>query len=146
MRFTKGRIVGMRRMQIWVFLVCVLGVAALGWSRDLVAGDGQKGYLIKNASIVLTMDPSRRGRGLLGPLENADVLILGDSIAAVGNLEQPPKGVQVIDGRGMLVMPGFVDTHDHLWQSLIRGCATDADLNGWFSRCVAPFFSPPPLP
>jgi 5-methylthioadenosine/S-adenosylhomocysteine deaminase len=48
--------------------------------------------------------------------------------------------VQVIDGRGMIVMPGFVDAHDHLWQSVIRGCATDADLDGWFKRCVGPLF------
>jgi 5-methylthioadenosine/S-adenosylhomocysteine deaminase len=31
-----------------------------------------------------------------------------------------------------------VDTHNHLWQSLIRGCATDRDLNGWLAACVFP--------
>ncbi|MDF9393645.1 5-methylthioadenosine deaminase [Methylococcus capsulatus] len=35
-------------------------------------------------------------------------------------------------------MPGFVDTHDHLWQSLIRGCASDRDLYGWLETCVYP--------
>ena len=127
----------MRRMQIGVFFVCALGVVAFGWSRDLVGGDGT---LIKNASSVLTMDPSRGDRSLLGLLKNADVLILGDRIAAVGNVENPPDGVQVIDGRGMLVMPGFVDTHDHLWQSIIRGCATDENVAGWLRRCVNPLF------
>ena len=86
------------------------------------------GYLIRNASLVLTMDPNLGDGGILGQLENADVLIVGDQIAAVrANLAAPPSGCTVIDGRGMIVMPGFVDTHDHLWQSLIRGCATDGD-------------------
>jgi 5-methylthioadenosine/S-adenosylhomocysteine deaminase len=35
---------------------------------------------------------------------------------------------------------GFVDTHNHLWQSLIRGCGTDEDLNGWLAACVFPLF------
>ncbi|QJD31328.1 amidohydrolase family protein [Methylococcus geothermalis] len=35
-------------------------------------------------------------------------------------------------------MPGFVDTHDHLWQSIIRGCAADRDLYGWLEACVYP--------
>ena len=66
------------------------------------------------------------------------MLIEDDEIAAVGVNLSPPSGVTVIDGRGMIVMPGFVDTHDHLWQSLIRGCAADDDLNGWLSRCTFP--------
>jgi 5-methylthioadenosine/S-adenosylhomocysteine deaminase len=40
-------------------------------------------------------------------------------------------------------MPGFVDTHDHLWQSLIRGCAADDDLKGWLNRCVFPLNTSP---
>ena len=134
----------MRRMQIGVFFVCVLGVVAFGWSQDLVAGDGT---LIKKASTVLTMDPNLGDKSVLGLFTNADVLILGDQIAAVGNVENPPDGVQVIDGSGMIIMPGFVDTHDHLWQSVIRGCATDENVSGWFERCVGPFFnkSKPPF-
>lgn len=138
MRVTKRKRVGLRGMQIGVFLACVLGVVGLGWCQNLGGGYGGTGYLIKNASTVLTMDPSRGDRSLLGLLENADVLIVGDRIAAVGNLKLPPNLVRVIDGRGMVVMPGFVDTHDHLWQSVIRGCGTDKD---WFARCVSPLFS-----
>ena len=43
----------------------------------------------------------------------------------------------------MIVMPGFVDTHDHLWQSLIRGCAADDDLNGWLSGAMRSRSGPP---
>jgi 5-methylthioadenosine/S-adenosylhomocysteine deaminase len=48
-----------------------------------------------------------------------------------------PSGTSVIDGHGMIVMPGFVDTHDHTLQSLIRGCAADDNVVGWLSRCPA---------
>jgi 5-methylthioadenosine/S-adenosylhomocysteine deaminase len=37
----------------------------------------------------------------------------------------------------------MIDTHDHLWQSLIRGCATDDNLNGWLNRCVFPLNTSP---
>src|SRR5690349_5716370 len=102
----------------------------MGYTRDRDTGthtspSGGNGYLLRQASLVLTMDPRLGAGGILGPLEDADVLIVGDHIAAVGVHLVAPSGVTVIDSRGMIVMPGFVDTHDHLWQSLIRGCATD---------------------
>jgi 5-methylthioadenosine/S-adenosylhomocysteine deaminase len=133
----------MRRVHIGVFLGLVIGVVAVGWGQDLDTGKqasnvGGGGYLIRNASLVLTMDPSRGDRSILGQLEDADVLIEGDRIAAVGVNLSAPSGVSVIDSRGMIVMPGFVDTHDHLWQSLIRGCAADGDLLVWLRRCVFP--------
>jgi len=103
----------------------------------LSAGGGPGGYLIRDASLVLTMD-SGLGSGLLGTLENVDILVVGDQIAAVGPNLTAPGDVRVIDASGLIVMPGFVDTHDHFWQSLIRGCAADDDLNGWLNRCVFP--------
>jgi 5-methylthioadenosine/S-adenosylhomocysteine deaminase len=77
------------------------------------------------------------GTGELGILEDADLVFEGDKIKEVGrNLNG--VGAQVVDATGKIVLPGFVDTHDHLWQSLIRGCATDEDLNGWLAACVFP--------
>jgi 5-methylthioadenosine/S-adenosylhomocysteine deaminase len=107
-------------------------------------GDDQPaGYLIRDASLVLTMDSSL-GDGLVGALEDTDVLIVGDRIVAVApNMRHQDHGIKVIDGRGMIVMPGFIDTHDHFWQSLIRGCAADDDLNGWLNRCVFPLNTAP---
>ena len=120
----------------------------MSYAQDLDTGDhtshiGGNGYLIRHASLVLTMDPSLGAGGVLGQLEDADVLIVGNHIAAVGVHLAAPSGVTVIDSRGMIVMPGFVDTHDHLWQSLIRGCATDEDLTGWLSRCTFPLRTNP---
>jgi 5-methylthioadenosine/S-adenosylhomocysteine deaminase len=51
----------------------------------------------------------------------------------------------VVDGRGKIVLPGFVDLHNHLWQALIRGCAGDNELNGWLGRCVLPFYRNAPV-
>src|SRR5262249_46826190 len=72
-----------------------------------------------------------------------DVLIVGDQIAAVGGNLSAPSGAHGIDGRGMIVMPGFVDNHDHLWQCLILGCAADAPLFCWLRGGG---FSPRPTP
>jgi 5-methylthioadenosine/S-adenosylhomocysteine deaminase len=92
--------------------------------------------LVRNAALVLTMDPTR-GQGPLGTLEEADVLFEGDTLAAVGKGLEPGDAT-VVDATGKIVMPGFVNVHDHLWQTLIRGCATDQDLYGWLRTCVFP--------
>src|SRR5262245_60399523 len=138
----------MKHAHVGACLGLVIGVVAAGYGRALDTGEAaaivaRGGYLIQNASLVLTMDPNLGDRSILGQLENVDVLLVGGEIAAVGVNLSAPSGLNVIDGRGMIVMPGFVDTHDHLWQSLIRGCAADDDLNGWLNRCVLPLNTSP---
>ncbi|RZQ64239.1 amidohydrolase family protein [Amycolatopsis suaedae] len=120
-------------------LALLLGAALLvGLGRQPAAEDftGSGKVVIRDASLVLTMDPA------LGDLTDADVLIDGDRIAAVGR-DLPAPGARTVDGRGRIVLPGFVDLHNHLWQTLIRGCATQHDVNGWFGRCVRPLYSSP---
>jgi len=76
---------------------------------------------------VLTLDPS------LGDMPGADVLINGDIIEAVGpNLTAPPHA-NVIDGRNHIVMPGFVDTHRHTWQTPVRGVLPSCTLDEYFA-------------
>src|SRR5690606_34765008 len=75
--------------------------------------------------IVLSMDPE------IGDLPKGDVLIEGDRIAAVG----PDLGetdAEVIDASGRIVLPGFIDTHRHTWETAIRGCAPNATLDDYF--------------
>ncbi|MEU8435003.1 amidohydrolase family protein [Streptomyces sp. NPDC029216] len=93
--------------------------------------------LLRRASLVLTMDPAL-GSGPLGAVEDADLLMRGGAVAAVGRGLPTPPGTRVLDASGKLVMPGFVDTHNHLWQAMIRGGCTDRDLFGWFRGCTAP--------
>ncbi len=106
--------------------------------RPALAGSSKT--LIRNAALILTMDPAV-GSGELGIIESGDILLDGDRIAQVGkNLRG--SGAQVVDATGKIVMPGFVDVHNHLWQSLIRGCGTNQDLIGWLNTCVFPLSNP----
>lgn len=78
------------------------------------------------AGWILSMDPA------IGDIRNGTLLIDGDKIAAV-----EPADVQcdatVIDADNMIVLPGFVDTHRHTWQSCIRhGCCDMASSSEYF--------------
>src|SRR5215472_10321686 len=71
--------------------------------------------------IVLSLDTK------LGDFDTGDVLIEGKKILAVGrNLEAP--AALVVDARGMIVMPGFVDTHHHQYETILRGILADGVL------------------
>ncbi|MFI9436398.1 MULTISPECIES: amidohydrolase family protein [Streptosporangium] len=67
-------------------------------------------------------------------LPGADVLIEDGVIAAVGpGLGAALDGVEVVDAAGRIVLPGFVDTHRHLWQSVLRSIAADTTLGDYLS-------------
>lgn len=68
----------------------------------------------------------------IGNLERADVLIEGDTIAAIGESIEAP-GADEISALGKILIPGFVDTHRHTWQSLVRHLATDWTLGQYFT-------------
>jgi cytosine/adenosine deaminase-related metal-dependent hydrolase len=78
--------------------------------------------LIKNGC-VLTLEKS------VGNFHQADVLIEGTKISAVGpNLSA--ADAEVIDAADMIVMPGFIDTHRHVWEGILRNIGTDVPLEG----------------
>jgi cytosine/adenosine deaminase-related metal-dependent hydrolase len=96
--------------------------------------------LIKGGT-VLSLDPS------IGDFDSADVLIDGDEIVEVRpGLEV--ADAEVIDATGMIVMPGFVDSHRHIWEGLLRNIGTDVPLEGRSSYIsfvlhkLAPAFRP----
>lgn len=69
--------------------------------------------LIKNAEVIVTMDPH------LDEIKNGDIFIEGREIKDIGkNLNY--KSDRIIDARGMVVYPGFINTHHHLYQTLTR--------------------------
>lgn len=72
---------------------------------------------------VLTLDPK------VGNFRQGDVLIEGSKIAAVGpNLRV--ADAEVIDASNTIVMPGFVDTHRHMWEGILRNIGVDIPLEG----------------
>ncbi len=91
--------------------------------------------------MVLTLDPA------VGDFASADVLIEGDKIVAVGPALETGDA-EVIDATGMIVMPGFIDTHRHIWEGLLRNLGTDIPLEGRTSYItfvlhkLAPAFRP----
>lgn len=86
---------------------------------------GQRNLLIRGAN-VLTMDDK------LGDFASGDVHVRDGVIVAVG-AKVEARGATVVDGRGMICMPGFIDTHWHLWTSLFRPYVrADVDALGYF--------------
>ena len=65
-----------------------------------------------------------------------DLLIRGGRIASVG--ESHESADEVVDARGCAVLPGFVQTHVHLCQTLFRGAADDLPLIDWLKERVWP--------
>ena len=61
------------------------------------------------------------------------VAVDGNRITAVGAGPAPRGDPAVVDGRGCLLTPGFVNTHDHLYQWVTRGLAVDATLFEWLT-------------
>lgn len=69
--------------------------------------------------------------------ERADVLLIGSRIEEMGAIE-PRHDTEILDASGCYVMPGLVQTHMHLVQTLFRGGAEDLPLLEWLRRRVWP--------
>jgi cytosine/adenosine deaminase-related metal-dependent hydrolase len=80
-------------------------------------------FTITNA-YVMTMDRS------LGDFAGGSVHVRNGEIVAVGKLVN--GGGEKIDGGGMIVMPGLVETHWHMWNTLFRSFAGDKQEEGYF--------------
>ena len=89
--------------------------------------------LLLAGGCVVTMDPDRR------VLPKADLLLSGGRITAVGERIALPPGVTTLDCSGCLVLPGFVQAHVHLCQTLARGRADDAALLDWLRGAIWPY-------
>jgi 5-methylthioadenosine/S-adenosylhomocysteine deaminase len=74
---------------------------------------------------VLSMDPG------IGELDGGTVLVEDDRIAAVGR-DLGELDAHTIDAGGGVVMPGFIDTHRHTWQTALRGICSDWTLMDYF--------------
>ena len=80
--------------------------------------------------IVVTCDEADR-------VVMTDVLVRGRDIAAIGAVSGD-RLTRVVDARGCAVIPGFVQAHVHLCQTLMRGMADDLTLLDWLRRRIWP--------
>lgn len=90
--------------------------------RGMPSRTGEAGRkLLLKGGHVLSMDPS------VGDFAEGDVLIDGKKIVAVGvNLEA--GDAEVVDAKGRVVMPGFIDTHHHQFETALRSFLADCIL------------------
>jgi 5-methylthioadenosine/S-adenosylhomocysteine deaminase len=98
-------------------------VAAAGATWPAFAQKGAERTLLKGG-VVLSFDRD------VGDFEKADVLIEGRKIAAVG--PNIPATATVIDASHMIVLPGFIDTHHHFYQSALRNVLSNGLLSDYF--------------
>ncbi|MBB1161321.1 8-oxoguanine deaminase [Aquariibacter albus] len=82
--------------------------------------------LIHHARLLVTQDDARR------EIEDGAVFIRDQVIEAVGpSAELPASADEVLDARGLIVLPGLVNTHHHMYQTLTRARAQDCELFDW---------------
>ncbi len=81
---------------------------------------------IRGAQVV-TMDDT------LGDFAQADILVEEGAILAVGR-SLDGTGAEAIDARGMIALPGIIDAHTCLWQTVLRGYVPDLWPGGYYSK------------
>ncbi len=82
--------------------------------------------LVKNAAVLVTMDNQRR------EIQNGALFIRDNVIEEVGETTSVTnEAEEILDLQGHIVLPGLVNTHHHLYQTLTRVIAQDADLFTW---------------
>jgi 5-methylthioadenosine/S-adenosylhomocysteine deaminase len=92
------------------------------------------GNLLIRGGYVLTMDAA-------GDLPGTDVHLRDGVIADIGRGLDAPEA-EVVDAAGKIVAPGLVDTHWHMWNTLLRGMSDGrptpdgTDRGGYFATCV----------
>ena len=92
--------------------------------------------LVLAGARVVTMDPRRR-------ILDADVWVEGKRIAALrersdGQSVGPSDGRTILDCAGLVILPGLIQAHIHLCQTLFRGLADDLPLEQWLARRIWP--------
>lgn len=86
--------------------------------------------LLIRAGYLITMDDSYRD------LPVGDVLIDGPTIVDVAENIPVADGCEVIDARGMVVTPGLIDNHRHMWQGLVRGVSANHTFGQYFAHTL----------
>jgi len=113
-----------------------LGLAACGTqgarssASRAASGFPDRGDFLVRGAHILTMDPK------LGDIGGGDVHVRAGEIVAVGKNIQAASG-EIIDGRNMIALPGFIDTHSHLWNTPLRNLVDEGPKLGYFALTLA---------
>ena len=84
--------------------------------------------LIKDAAVVL---PN-------GKTQENDIVIEGNKITSIGKAPADLKADNVINAKGKLAVPGFVNAHTHASMTLLRSYADDMNLMDWLNNMIWP--------
>ena len=112
--------------------------------ENLRNADGRA--ILLKGGIVLSMDSQ------VGDFEKGDVLIQGKKIVSVGPNVAAPAHALVVNAAGMIVMPGFIDTHHHQFETPLRSILSDGllgvagDNASTYQGVILGTFSPAYLP
>src|SRR5438874_1017705 len=90
---------------------------------------GRGNFVIRNA-YVMTMEPET------GDVASGDVHVKDGMIVAVGTRLTAP-GAAAIEGAGMIVLPGLIETHWHMWNTLLRSMSGEKPEHGYFRTTAA---------
>jgi cytosine/adenosine deaminase-related metal-dependent hydrolase len=90
--------------------------------REFAGQLPKRGEFVVRDAYVVTMDPK------LGDIPQGDVHVRNGEILAVGSKIVAP-GAAEIDGGNRIALPGFIETHFHLWGSFARGVVADGDFD-----------------
>lgn len=114
----------------------VSGGDAAAATKHAAPEKARREYLIRGAAVV-SMDPA------VGDFAKGDVHVRDGAIVAVGPRISAPQA-SVIDGANMIALPGLIDTHWHMWESVARNLAGDDAKTGYFphSRTLGVLFTP----
>jgi cytosine/adenosine deaminase-related metal-dependent hydrolase len=110
------------------------GLASTGCAQLPTATTARRRTLLKGG-YVATLDRTT------GDIAGGDVLIDGPTIVAIGR-DLPAGDAEVIDASNMVVMPGFIDTHRHTWQTALRGYVSAGNYFQIVLTQMGPLFRP----
>ena len=140
LKLSAGLAAGQAATQLLPGNAAAQDVGAASPDSELSRLQGQRRILLKGG-VVLTLDPQ------VGDFAQADVLIEDGKISAVRpNIAVPEETAAVVDAANRILIPGFVDTHSHSYQGILRGIMTNGVLDPDYNRDVqtklTPVFQP----
>jgi 5-methylthioadenosine/S-adenosylhomocysteine deaminase len=127
--------IGIRRRTFLGGVAALGAVHGFGMQADAAVSQSLanlplRGHVVIRDAYVMTMEPGEID------LPKADVHVDNGVIVDIGT-ELAAPGADVIDGRGFIVMPGLIDTHWHMWTSLLRNMSGDDRAHGYFPMTTA---------